>query len=74
MPEWTGTGKILMMFGAVLFLTGALLTFGPRVPFPGRLPGDILVEHKGQGFYFPVGACVLLSVILSILLNFFSRR
>ena len=63
-----------MILGAVLFLTGALLTIGPRIPFFGRLPGDIVVARKGYGFYFPIVTCILLSVILSVLLNLFSRR
>ena len=74
MPDLPGIGKVLMALGAVLLLTGALLTIGPRIPFFGRLPGDILVVRKGYGFYFPIVTCILLSVILSVLLNLFSRR
>ena len=74
MPELPGIGKVLMILGAVLLLTGALLTIGPRIPSLGRLPGDILVVRKDYGFYFPIVTCILLSVILSVLLNLFSRR
>lgn len=74
MPELSGMGRILILVGGVLVLIGVLLVAGPRIPFLGRLPGDILVEGKGYGIYFPVATCILLSLILSVLLNTLFRR
>lgn len=67
-------GKTLMVFGAVLMGVGALLYFGGKIPWFGRLPGDIHVERENFSFYFPVVTSILLSVILTIVLNLFSRR
>lgn len=74
MMDLSVMGKALMLLGVALFVVGALLTLGPNVPFLGHLPGDIAIQRKGFSFYFPVVTCVLLSVVLSILLNIFSRR
>lgn len=64
----------MMVLGAVLFVMGALLAMSVKIPFLGHLPGDIAVQRKGYGLYFPVVTCILLSIVLSILLNLFSRR
>lgn len=74
MSDLSSMGKILMVLGAVLFVMGALLAFSVKLPFLGHLPGDIAVQRKGYSFYFPVVTCILLSIVLSILLNLFSRR
>ena len=66
-------GKLLMALGGSLFAFGALLTFGGRLFRLGRLPGDILV-HKGNfTFYFPILTCIILSLLLSLLMNLFRR-
>jgi hypothetical protein len=67
-------GKTLMIFGAVLFIVGLVLYFGAKVPWLGRLPGDIHVEKENFSFYFPVVTCILLSVILTVIFNLFGRR
>ena len=63
-----------MAAGTVLFLFGSFLFLNVKIPYLGHLPGDIATQHKGYGIYFPVATCILLSIALSILLNFFSRR
>ncbi len=63
-----------MAAGTVLFLIGGLLFLDVKVPYLGHLPGDITIQRNGYSFYFPVATCILLSIALSILLNFFSRR
>jgi len=68
-------GRSLMVAGALLFLAGLLLTFGPRLPFRlGRLPGDIVWQGKYGSFYLPLGTCVLLSVLFSLLSWLFRRH
>lgn len=67
-------GKTLMIFGGVLFVVGLVLYFGAKVPWLGRLPGDIHVEKENFSFYFPVVTCILISVILTVLFNLFGRR
>ena len=66
-------GRLLMGLGVALLAIGAVLTFGPSLPFLGRLPGDIQVERPGLRLYFPIATSIVLSVILSLLLWLFSR-
>jgi hypothetical protein len=66
-------GKYVLIAGLVLVALGLVLTFVHHVPFLGRLPGDIHIERKGFTFYFPVVTCLLLSLLLTVLLNIFRR-
>jgi hypothetical protein len=67
-------GKLLIALGLLLALVGvALLAFG-RVPWLGRLPGDIQVQRGNWTFYFPLATSVLLSLVLTAVLYFIGRR
>jgi hypothetical protein len=61
-------GRFLIVVGVVLVLVGLVLTFIPRVPWLGRLPGDVHVERGNWTFYFPVVTSLLLSVVLTLVL------
>lgn len=67
-------GKNLMLFGALLIVVGALIHFGGKVINLGRLPGDIHFERENFSFYFPVVTSILISIILTVILNIFTRR
>jgi Protein of unknown function (DUF2905) len=58
-------GRVLVAVGLMLLLAGAALMLGPRVPWLGRLPGDILIDRPGFRFYFPLATCLLLSLLLT---------
>ncbi|HHV06718.1 MAG TPA: DUF2905 domain-containing protein [Firmicutes bacterium] len=62
-----------MGLGGLLFILGALLTFGGRLFRFGRLPGDILVQRGNFTFYFPILTCLILSIILSLIMRVFRR-
>ena len=64
-------GRALLVFGIILAAIGLLLIFGPKVPWLGRLPGDIVVKRENFTFYFPLATSLLLSVILTILARIF---
>jgi membrane protein implicated in regulation of membrane protease activity len=66
-------GKMLMLFGTVAFVLGALLVLGGRLPWFGRLPGDIVVERGPVAFYFPIVTCAIISIVVSVLLWLFRR-
>jgi len=66
--------KILILFGIALVVVGMFLFFLPKIPFPGRLPGDIYIQKKNFSFYFPLATSVLISIALSLLMWLFSRR
>jgi len=65
---------MLILVGAVLVVLGLALVFAGKVPWLGRLPGDIIVERKGFGFYFPLTTCLIISIVLTIIFSFFTRR
>lgn len=67
-------GKILMMLGVLMLLAGALLILLGKLPGIGRLPGDILVQRENFTFYFPVATMIIVSILLTIILNFILRR
>jgi len=67
-------GKIMILVGLLLALAGSLILLGGRFPFLGRLPGDIYLQRKGVGFYFPLGTCILVSIVLSLVLWLWMRR
>jgi hypothetical protein len=66
-------GRALMVLGLVLLLAGALLYFGPAMPWLGRLPGDVRIERPGVRIYIPITTCLLLSAIVSAVLYVWSR-
>ena len=66
-------GRILLVIGIVLVVLGGLAVLGIRLPF-GRLPGDIAIEGERGGFYFPIVTMLVISVVLTVLLNLFIRR
>ncbi|HET6649386.1 MAG TPA: DUF2905 domain-containing protein [Candidatus Limnocylindria bacterium] len=66
-------GRILLVIGIVLVVVGGLAALGVRLPF-GRLPGDIAIEGERGGFYFPIVTMIVVSVVLTVLVNLFFRR
>jgi len=65
-----GIGKILILVGAFLAFFGLLLVFWQKIPFLGKLPGDILVQKGNLQFFFPIATCLIISILLTIILNF----
>ena len=68
-----GLGRIIIIVGVILVVLGLILAFGGRLPLLGKLPGDILIRKDGFTFYFPVVTLLLLSVILTLIINFIWR-
>jgi hypothetical protein len=66
-------GRILIVFGIVLVVLGAIFLVAPRVPFLGRLPGDFVLRRDHATIYIPLATCLVLSLVISILLNIFWR-
>ena len=63
-------GKYILFIGIVLVIAGLVLYFGgDKLKWLGRLPGDIRVEKEGFRFYFPITTMLLISVLLTILIN-----
>ncbi len=69
----SGIGKILILFGCLTAALGVILVLSDRIPWLGRLPGDIFIKRENFSFYFPLATCILLSLILSLLFHFFRK-
>jgi hypothetical protein len=66
-------GKILIIIGLVLVITGLLIQFGNGISFLGKLPGDIKVERGNFRLYFPLATSIVLSILLSLILFLINR-
>jgi hypothetical protein len=67
-------GKALIVIGAVIIFIGILLMAVGKIPFLGRLPGDIHIQKDNFSFYFPLTTSILVSIILSLIFWIFSKR
>jgi hypothetical protein len=68
-------GRLLISAGIFLVVAGLVIVLGERLGIRlGRLPGDIRIEGRRGGFYFPIVTCLLVSVVLSVISWLLSRR
>jgi len=67
-------GKVLIVVGVVLVGVGLVLVLGGKVPWLGRLPGDVAIERKHFSLYFPVATCVLVSAVITLILWLLGRH
>jgi Protein of unknown function (DUF2905) len=61
-------GKMLVLFGGILAAIGLLLMFSDRIPFLGKLPGDITIRKDNIQVFFPITTSIVLSVLISLVL------
>jgi hypothetical protein len=66
-------GKMLIILGVVLVVIGLAFTYGPKIPWLGKLPGDISIKKDNFSFYFPITTSIIISIILTILFSIFRR-
>ena len=66
-------GRIVLIIGVVLVVIGGLAVIGVRLPF-GNLPGDIHIQGENGSIYIPLGTMLVISLILTLVFNFFLRR
>ncbi|MGA7828513.1 MAG: DUF2905 domain-containing protein [Geobacteraceae bacterium] len=69
----SGIGKLLIVSGCLLALLGVVLVFSDKIPWLGRLPGDISIKRENFSFYFPLTTCILISIFLSLLFALFRK-
>jgi len=67
-------GRILIFTGALVVALGALLVLAGQLPWLGRLPGDLLLQRGNVTIYIPLATGLVLSLLLTLLLNLFARR
>ena len=71
--ELTSIGKYLILFGTILLITGVGLYFLSKLGFD-KLPGDIFIQKGNCTFYFPIVTSILISILITIVLNFFFKK
>ncbi len=72
MPSFESLGKILLIMGGLIAAGGLLFLLFGRLGL-GRLPGDIVVRRENFTFYFPIATTLVLSIVLTLLINFLRR-
>lgn len=66
-------GRMLLILGGVIVFLGVLFILLGRLPFFGRLPGDIIIQRDNFTFYFPLVTFLIVSIVLTILVNIVIR-
>jgi len=66
-------GKILVLLGVFIILIGLLLMVGDKIPWVGKLPGDIVIKKEKFTFYFPLATCILISLLITLFFALFRK-
>ena len=61
-------GKLLILLGGLVIIIGLVIQYHDRIPWLGKLPGDILIERENTRIYFPIMTSVLISILLSLII------
>jgi len=72
-PDFQQFGKLLIFAGIFIVIIGVVFLFGDKIPFIGKLPGDIIIKKKNFTFYFPIVTSILLSLLISLILYLFRK-
>ncbi len=67
-PELQPLGRVFILLGLILISIGLFFILSPKVPWLGRLPGDILIRRGNSTFYFPLTTSILASLLLSLIM------
>jgi hypothetical protein len=67
-------GRTLLVVGVLIAVMGVLMLLAGELPWLGRLPGDVSIERGNFRFYAPLATCILLSLIVTLVLNLLARR
>lgn len=68
-------GKVLIALGILLVVAGVVLVYAPwLISWFGRLPGDIRIERDGGSVFIPITSMVIVSIVVSLILNIFFRQ
>jgi len=74
MIDTGGFGKILVFSGIILTAVGIFFIFAGKIPWFGKLPGDIYIKKENFTLYFPLATSILLSIALSLVMFFIGRK
>jgi hypothetical protein len=71
--SFAGLGKALLLIGLILAVIGGGLLLLPKIPWLGKLPGDIFYKGEKITFYFPLTTSIIISIILTLLFSIFRK-
>lgn len=74
MENISGLGKMIFIAGIIIAVVGLIIMFFNKIPFIGKMPGDIIIKKDNFTFYFPIVTSILLSIILSLIIYFLRRK
>ena len=74
MQEMSALGKMLILTGVIIVVIGIVIAYAGKIPWLGRLPGDIIIKKGNFTGYFMFGTSILLSIILTLLFWLLGRR
>ena len=66
-------GKFLIIAGILILVTGIIIQLFPKLPLPGKLPGDIVIDRGNFRMYLPITTSILVSIVLSLILFFIHK-
>jgi len=66
-------GKLLILLGVFIIAIGVLLSVGDKIPWIGKLPGDIIIKKEKFTFYFPITTSIIISIVLTLLFTLFRK-
>jgi hypothetical protein len=68
-------GKLLAAIGVALLIIGLIVSYAPwLINWFGKLPGDIRIEDENKWVFIPVTSMIVISIILTIIINLFFRK
>jgi len=70
---FSALGKTLILLGVFIILVGLFLLIGEKIPWVGRLPGDIIIRKKNFTFYFPIATSIVISIVLTLFFMLFRK-
>jgi len=71
--NWIEVGRFLIIAGTIIVVVGVVFLLADKLPI-GRLPGDLRIGNDRVRIYVPIATCILLSVIVTLIVNFFSKK
>ena len=67
-------GRMMVLAGAVILVAGLVVMLLGKIPYVGKLPGDIVIKKENFSFYFPLTTCIFLSILLSLVAMLWTRK
>ena len=74
MLDLSSIAKVFILAGIIITVIGIIFLFANKIPWLGNLPGDIYIQRKNFSIYLPITTCIIISIILSLIFYFITRR